>query len=164
MWRSKATHDTAHTILPASAPQQLVTDSDPGEPVSEPTPTDGGTPQSHANRLLYWLQVECNSDSPTFGQAYVLTFDEVTDAYAHMCAWLGWTPIGWIAVARHFTPLTGGKQYRKAFNPKSGRHDANVRSYTIPSPNRLPLTAPVRANRLPARETGVEPTPELMAA
>ncbi|MCV0371111.1 hypothetical protein [Filomicrobium sp.] len=81
-------------------------------------------PIEHAKRLLIWLQEP---------RAQTLTFAEVHNAYFEFCMEEWIAPIGWVAVARHFTGMTGGKAYRSAVDPRSGLREARERIYRIPA-------------------------------
>ncbi|WP_139165355.1 hypothetical protein [Filomicrobium insigne] len=81
-------------------------------------------PIEHAKRLLIWLQEP---------RAQTLTFAEVHNAYFEFCMEEWIAPIGWVAVARHFTGMTGGKRYRSAVDPRTGLREARERIYRIPA-------------------------------
>lgn len=79
--------------------------------------------KEHAERLLAWVQEP---------RAQILDFPELLNAYCEMCSELAWIPHSWVKVARHFTPLSGGKQYRQALDNRTGRKSARERIYIIP--------------------------------
>ena len=80
-------------------------------------------PSEHARALLAYVQ----SDIPQ-----ILDFPRLLDLYCDMCVELAWQPHTWVKVARHFTKLSGGKQYRPAVDKRSGKREAKQRIYIIP--------------------------------
>jgi len=104
-----------------------------------PQPLKQMPPRQHALELLAWMAEASSMEC---------TFAEVREAYSEMCLY-GWIePQTWVCVARHFTPLTGGKRYRSAIDPRTGLREARERVYTIPAA--ADLNKPVRPVARPA--------------
>lgn len=104
-----------------------------------PEPLKQMPPRQHALELLAWM-AEATSNECTFA--------DVREAYNDMCCELWIEPHTWVCVARHFTPLTGGKRYRSAIDPRTGLREARERVYTIPAA--ADLNKPVRPVARPA--------------
>ncbi|MBC6444605.1 MAG: hypothetical protein GDA50_04125 [Alphaproteobacteria bacterium GM202ARS2] len=142
-----ARSETADQLAADSA--RIVIASEPVSPKPEPTPAQVRSGREHANRLLHWFQSECTEAGWIEGDPHIADFKEVRWAYETMCRELNWAPLNWVAVGRHFTPLTGGKLYRSAVDPRTGLKRAKDRIYVIRSAGQLRV---VPTPRLPATQ------------
>lgn len=91
----------------------------------------------HAKHLLAYVQME---------RPQVLTFLDVQEAYYLLCMEEWIDPLPWRCVAVHFAPMTGGKKYRPAVDPETGRKERRERVYAIPSSSDAPHR---RSGRVP---------------
>ena len=84
-------------------------------------------PAEHARRLLEWCRDLVARDEVPAD----MVFDDVGYAYLEMCEALGWRVGSWVLVGARFTKLTGGKKYRRCFDPATGIKSAKERVYRI---------------------------------